>query len=173
MDFSSEFVALRDWMEENLASEFTSEHNAEVAGRMAALFSSFSVSADRKMLGLLPMGINTHSHEYRLLFAAPTMNEQVLEDWWGYAAAAEEALVVPDGHHGFSLVSILLVSQNVDKAVQKRIKKLSAERQYTGKQCGWSSIRFAVIDLAAGKTFYNTAGEPFKAIVKPFFAKRA
>ena len=171
MDFSSEFVALRDRMQAALDAEFVSRRNAEVAGRTAALISSFSVSTEKRMFGLIPTGKSTHAHEYRLLFAAPGLTEASLADWWQYAQAAVGELVKPDEDHSFSLVSLILASDGVDKAVQKKAKKLSREKQYD--EGGWSAIRLAVVDLSEGKTYTNTSGEPLRGILKPLLQNRA
>lgn len=82
MDFSTEFVAFRDRLQEGQDEAFVSRRNVEVAGRTAALLSSFSVSSERKILGIMPTGSTTHAHEYRLLFAAPDLEEAALDGWW-------------------------------------------------------------------------------------------
>ena len=79
MDFSTEFVAFRDRLQEGQDEAFVSRRNVEVAGRTAALLSSFSVSSERKILGIMPTGSTTHAHEYRLLFAAPDLEEAALD----------------------------------------------------------------------------------------------
>ena len=71
MDFSTEFVALRDRLIETQDKAFRTQTNVEVAGRMAALCSSFTIKSARKILGLMPTGGVGHAHEYRLLFAVP------------------------------------------------------------------------------------------------------
>ena len=68
MDFSTEFVALRDRLLETQDKAFRTQTNVEVAGRMAALCSSFTIKSERKILGLMPTGGVGHAHEYRLLF---------------------------------------------------------------------------------------------------------
>ena len=107
MDFSSEFVAFRDRLAEGQDKAFVSHQNVPVAGRIAALFSSFGMDAERKLLGLVALGGSTHAHEYRILFAVPELDEQALADWWEYAVAAERELVKPDKTHEFSLVSVI------------------------------------------------------------------
>lgn len=54
MDFSTEFVALRDRLIETQDKAFRTQTNVEVAGRMAALCSSFTIKSERKILGLMP-----------------------------------------------------------------------------------------------------------------------
>lgn len=69
MDFSTEFVALRDRLIETQDKAFRTQTNVEIAGRMVALCSSFTIKSERKILGLMPTGGVGHAHEYRLLFA--------------------------------------------------------------------------------------------------------
>ena len=66
MDFSTEFVALRDRLLETQDKAFRTQTNVEVAGRMAALCSSFTIKSERKILGLMPTPVSyTHlrAHE--------------------------------------------------------------------------------------------------------------
>ncbi len=167
MDFSSEFVALRDRIEKNIDPMFTTKQNAPVEGRTAALMSSFKAGSERKVLGMISTGNMAYAHEYRLLFAQPVLDAQALEDWWGYALGLERALVQPGEEHSFTLISLVLACAEIDRVTQKKIKKLSSERQYDGGRSGWSSVRLAVADLAARKIYANGSGETLKGILKP------
>ena len=166
MDFSAEFVALRDRMEQGQDSVYVSRRNAEVVGRTAALVSEMNMTEERKILGIMSTGTTSHAHEYRMLFGVPTLDTAGLEDWWRYALEAEAALVQADERHSFSLVSVVLVTETAEKEVVKRLKCLSGERKYGGN--GWSSIRFAVIDLGGRQVYTNRAGETLRDILRPF-----
>ena len=89
MDFSTEFVAFRDRMIAGQDKTFVTEMNVQVAGRAAAAVSCFGLDGERKLLGLVPLGSKSHAHEYRLLFAAPELDGQSLQEWWQYAEAVE------------------------------------------------------------------------------------
>ena len=168
MDFSTEFVAFRDRMLAGQDKAFTVQMSAQVAGRMAASFSSFRVDSERKLLGLVPLGNTNHAHEYRLLFAVPELDAQSLQDWWKYAEAAERELVKPDRAHEFSIVSIILVTEKLDRTVPKKLKKLMGGRDFSNIGRGWSSVRMAVIDLAERKIHVSRTGDPLKNVLKPF-----
>jgi len=143
MDFSTEFVALRDRLIETQDKAFRTQTNVEVAGRMAALCSSFTIKSARKILGLMPTGGVGHAHEYRLLFAVPKLGADELADWWAYAERVFETLVEPDENHDFSIVSIILAAGELEKDVPKRLKKLAHEQQFEGGKHGWGSVRMA------------------------------
>lgn len=89
MDFSTEFVALRDKLLNGQDPHFRSQQNVQVSGRMAALLSVFNSRTPRKILGLMPTGGTSHAHEYRLLFAVPSLDEQTLDDWMEVRAAGQ------------------------------------------------------------------------------------
>ena len=125
MDFSTEFVALRDKLLNGQDPHFRSQQNVQVSGRMAALLSVFNSRTPRKILGLMPTGGTSHAHEYRLLFAVPSLDEQTLDDWWQYAQQVSAELVKPDKNHDFSLLSVILAAGETDKSVLKKLKKLS------------------------------------------------
>ena len=151
MDFSSEFVAFRDRLAEGQDKAFVSRQNVPVAGRIAALFSSFGMDAERKLLGLVALGGSTHAHEYRILFAVP-----------------ERELVKPDKAHEFSLVSVILVTGKTDRAVQKKLKKLAGGRDFSAQGKGWSAVRMAVVELDGRRLHTNRMGDSLKNILKPF-----
>ena len=167
MDFSTEFVALRDRLAAGQDKLFTSRQNVEIAGRMAALVSTFESRSTRKILGLMPTGGSGHAHEYRLLFAVPTLDEAALADWWQYALQTADTLIKPDKNHDFSLISLMLAAGDIDKAALKKLKKLSDERRFEGGKHGWSSVRVAVIDLGAHKVHTNRMGDSLKNIIQP------
>lgn len=171
MDFSAEFIGLRDRFMKGLDPAFVSEQNAEVAGRVAALYSRFDVTTEKKLLGMMPMGASSHAHEYRLLFAEPVLNTAALADWWDYAKRAEQTLVQPNAAHGFSILSFIVATQQVERDIQKKVRRLSAERQFENGKYGWSSIHFAVVDLEARKIYTNRMGAPLKNIMQPILRK--
>ena len=178
MDFSTEFVALRDKLLNGQDPNFRSQQNVQVSGRMAALLSVFNSRTPRKILGLMPTGGTSHAHEYRLLFAVPSLNEQALDDWWKYAQQVSAELVKPDENHDFSLLSVILAAGEIDKSVlnelkaekncsDEKLKKLSDERKYQSGKHGWSSIRLAVVDLDTHKVHTNRMGDSLKNILQP------
>lgn len=166
MDFSTEFVALRDRLIETQDKAFRTQTNVEVAGRMAALCSSFTIKSARKILGLMPTGGVGHAHEYRLLFAVPKLGADELADWWAYAEKAFETLVEPDENHDFSIVSVILAAGELEKDVPKRLKKLAHEQQFKGGKHGWGSVRMACVDLEAHKLYVSRMGDSLKNIMK-------
>ena len=169
MDFSTEFVALRDKLLNGQDPHFRSQQNVQVSGRMAALLSVFNSRTPRKILGLMPTGGTSHAHEYRLLFAVPSLDEQTLDDWWKYAqqVSAELPDAVINGEGDISLLSVILAAGETDKSVLKKLKKLSDERKYQSGKHGWSSIRLAVVDLDTHKVHTNRMGDSLKNILQP------
>ena len=150
MDFSTEFVALRDRLLETQDKAFRTQTNVEVAGRMAALCSSFTIKSERKILGLMPTGGVGHAHEYRLLFAVPKLGADELADWWAYAERVFETLAAGE----------------LEKDVPKRLKKLAHEQQFEGGKHGWGSVRMACVDLEAHKLCVSRMGDSLKNIMK-------
>lgn len=171
MDFPTAFVALRDRFAAAQDESYVVCPNAAVAGRTAALTATLAIAQERKLMGIMPMGSSGHAHEYRLLFAAPALDERALADWWAYAEAAEQTLVQPDAAHDFSLVSLILVTDEVPRAVQKKIKRLSGGRRFVKPQAGWSSINLAVVDLSAGCVYANSMGAGLKNVLTPLLGK--
>ena len=167
MDFSTEFVALRDRLQQGQDKAFHSVQNVPVAGRVAALMSTFDLSAERKLLGMMTTGLSGHAHEYRLLFAVPTLDEAALADWWAYAQQAERELVHPDAQHEFSIVSVILVTQQMPRGLPKKLRRLSAGRDFKKEGSGWSSVRVAAVDLCTRQVSTNRMGDALRNVLRP------
>lgn len=168
MEFSTAFVALRDQMQAGQDKRFSSLQNHAVCSRTAALYSAFSLSEERKIMGIMPTGGFTHAHEHRLLFAVPSLTEDGLADWWNYAQTVLQTLVEPDAAHEFSIISLILACGEMDKGVVKRLKKLSFEKRYNKPQNGWASVRLAAVDLTERKVYTNHMGGILADVVKPW-----
>lgn len=167
MEFASEFVALRDRIVRSLDSAFEVQRNVPVAGRTAALLGSFGILSERRLLGLMATGKTGHAHEYRLLFAEPELDADGLADWWAYAERVEQELVQPDESHDFSIVSLILVTRSVEPSLQKKVRRLTAERKFAGGKQGWSSIHIAVVALDTHQVYTNRLGGTLKNILQP------
>ena len=124
----------------------------------------FPLKSDKDICGNFSI---KRAHEYRLLFAVPSLDEQTLDDWWQYAQQVSAELVKPDENHDFSLLSVILAAGETDKSVLKKLKKLSNERKYQSGKHGWSSIRLAVVDLDTHKVHTNRMGDSLKNILQP------
>lgn len=167
MDFSTEFVALRDRLQQGQDKAFRSEQNVSVAGRIAALVSTFDVRTERRLLGMVPTGMASHAHEYRLLFAVPKLDEAVLSDWWAYAQQAERELVHPDAQHEFSIVSVILATQDMSRGLTKKLRRLSAGREFKKEGSGWSSVRIAAVNLCTREIATNRMGDTLRNVLRP------
>ena len=66
----------------------------------------------------------------------------------------------------YSMVSLILVSGEVDKAVIRKLKGKISELRYEKPDAGRSSIRVALVDLEHGKIYINRMGAPLRALIK-------
>lgn len=168
IDFSVDFIALRKRIKEGQDKAFSSAENMTIAGRMAALYSSFCISEEKRLFGVMPTGGSGHAHEYRLLFAAPELDDIQLLDWWKYACAALEELVRPDRSHEFSIVSVILATDAVNWSIRRKLRPLMEERRFQRPLAGWAMLRMAVVDLSSRKVYTNRIGDPLRKILQPF-----
>lgn len=169
-DFPTAFTALRGRVRDGMDQAFTSTENVTVAGRMAALYSAFHMAEERKLFGIMPTGGTSHAHEYRLLFAAPGLTEQQVVEWWQYGLEAFTELVKPDRSHEFSIVSLILATESVNRAVVRKLRPLNEERKYPLPAQGWAALRMAIVDLSTHKVYTNRLGAPLQNILKPLVA---
>lgn len=166
MDFYTDFSAFRERMKQEMEESFHLHEQFDALGQKAALFGSFSLDEEKKIFGLMSTKSFTHAHEYRFLFDDQFMDEVHLKAWFDKAVALEEEFVAPDDAHDFSLVSLIVVTNSFPKELQKKLKKLKAERMYRNQ--GWSSVRLAVVDLSSRQVYTNNLGSPLKNVLTPW-----
>ena len=165
-NFSESFIDFVNRVEQSLPKQFKPVRMMEHNGRVAALTAEYSTSEKKKLMGIMPLNTTSHCHEYRLLYAAPSMDLAALEDWWEFARDVQKEIVPVDPLHEFSMVSLILVSGEVDKAVIHKLKGKISELRYEKPDAGWSSIRVALVDLEHGKIYINRMGAPLRALIK-------
>jgi len=162
MDFPEMFVAFRETLRDGQDKAFISHENIQVAGRTAALKSSYGLTSERRMLGLIPMGTG-HAHEHRLLFAAPELDADSLFDWWNYSINALDELVEIDDTHEFTILSLILACDKIDPQVVKKMKRLSYEKNLSE---GWISMRAIAVELGSRNIYASRTGGPLREIVR-------
>lgn len=165
-NFSESFIDFVNRVEQSLPKQFTPVRMTEHNGRVAALTAEYSVSEKRKLMGIMPTGSTSHCHEFRLLYAVPSMDTAALEDWWEFARGVQKEIVPVDPLHEFSMVSMIFVAGEVDKAVIRKLKSKASELRYDKPNAGWSSVRVALVDLESRKIHVNRMGAPLRDLIK-------
>ena len=166
-NFSEAFVEFCERVEKSLPHQFVCNRMVERNGRVAALSAEFSTQDKKKLLGLMPTKQVSHCHEFRVVYAAPTLNLAAMEDWWEFARQLQKDLVPVDVNHEFSMVSLVLVAGEIDAAAVKKLKSYVSEQRYTAPgQSGWSSLRMAAVDLNRRKIHVNRMGAPLRDLMK-------
>lgn len=165
-NFSENFIEFVNKVEQALPKQFVPVRMAEHNGRVAALTAEYSMSDKKKLMGIMPTGSTSHCHEFRLLYAVPTMDLAALEDWWEFSRGVQREIVPADPLHEFSMVSLILVAGEVDKAVIRKLKGKTSELRYDKPNAGWSSLRVALVDLESRKIHVNRMGAPLRDLIK-------
>lgn len=143
-----------------LPEPFTVAENATVCGREVPLYAQFHIESERKMFGIMETGNRNHCHEYRCLFSVSALTEEAAGSYCDFARTMQETLIAPDRCHEFSIVSIALVCDRIDKEGARLLKKYRSYTRYATPANGWSEVRLAALETASGKAFANVAGAP-------------
>lgn len=165
-NFSERFVDFVNRVEQDLPKQFTPQRMMKIGGRIAALYAEYSVDEKKKLMGLMPLNMSSHCHEYRLLYAVPSMDVTALEDWWEFARDLQKEIVPIDPMHEFSMVSLILVAGDVTRDAARKLKGKASELRYEKPNAGWSSIRIALVDLDSRKIHVNRMGAPLRDTIK-------
>ena len=165
--FTQSFLAFRDRMEAALPGEFCErERGVMIAGRGCALAAGYSLSQERKMFGIVGTGSHTHCHELRLLYSVPGLQREALSGWRAYAQEVLRERLCLDRAHEFSIFSMLLVTDSVDRSIKPALRKLDIEEKYTPPGAGWAQVRFLIIDLPAKQMYPSPMGRPLVSLLK-------
>lgn len=165
-NFSESFVDFVNRVEQSLPRQFIPVRMAEHNGRIAALSAEYSINEQKKLMGLMPLNTSSHCHEFRLLYAVPSMDLAALEDWWEFACGLQKEIVPVDPMHEFSMVSLILVSGEVSRDAARKLKGKASELRYEKPNAGWSSVRIALVDLDSRKIHINRMGAPLRDLLK-------
>lgn len=165
-NFPQAFVALCDKIEASLPKQFACARMVPHNGRIAAVSAEFSATEKKKLMGLMPTKQVTHCHEFRLVYAVPSMDVKALEEWWEFARGVQKEIVPADPMHEFSMVSLIFVAGQVEPAAARKLKSRASELRYAAPKSGWSSVRVALVDLEKRKISVNRMGGPLRELLK-------
>lgn len=170
-DFSSLFDRLLDLAEQDMRPHFSLQRDTLVEGRWVALEAFFDLDGERKTFGLIPTGRRTHCHERCLFIPIEHLTEEDLAEALSYITRVHDHLVAPDKTHEFSLFSLVIVSDGVDKKLRKPLHKYIHDVRHKPPHAGWSSVRVAVVDLPRGTVRTNHMGAALGDRLKPTLEK--
>ena len=165
--FNEAFVAFRDRMEQALPEAFRErERSVMIAGRGCALAAGYTLSQEKKIFGMVGTGSSTHCHELRLLYSVPGLSAGALPEWKDYAETVLHERIKLDRAHEFSIFSFVLVTDSIDRALIRALKKLDMEERYGKPNAGWAQVRFLVVDLAKGNLHPSPLGKPLADLMR-------
>lgn len=166
-DFPNRFIDIVNQIEKIIPNEFEKKRMVNYDGNIAALSASFNINQEKKWLGIIPTGRSTHCHEFRLVYACPSLNSNELEKWWDFICKQQDNLIPVDENHEFSLVSLILICGDVTDDAIKNIKKLDHNINYNKSgQNGWSNARMAAIDLEKQRIYTSKNGDILRDTLK-------
>ena len=93
-----------------------------------------------------------------------TLDEQKLEQYTAlFKRLQDECVPCKEPAHEFTLISFVLCTNEVDRSIEKKIKRIRDSRRYKKDKYGWSELRLCVVDLSSNKYICNRMG---KAVVE-------
>lgn len=160
MDFEAAFARLLEGAAQDMQKDFAIQRDTLVEGRWVAMEARFDMTFERKPFGLIPTGNMTHSHEVCLFVPVPTLDEAQLTQLLEYLSRVQDTQVQLDKWHEFTMVTLVIATEQMDRALVKPLRRHHDQREYPAPNTGWSLARVAVIDLTARKAHVNADGKP-------------
>ncbi len=140
---------------------FETEYQVEYCGEVFPMVSQFQKREDRYMFGL-KSGIATEGlcGEKCFFSCCETLDKAALDKYQAlFRQIQDEQVPAADSAHDFTLISLVVCTQHVSRAMQRAIKRVNDYREYKKTGYGWSALRICVVDLEDGQYYYNPMGK--------------
>ena len=151
-------------IQENAGPQFQSQPDYIFEDQSYPLFLSFASEQNKKtIIGTRSKQV-VRSWEYCLVDTVPYVGERELQAYFALCQRLCAQLVQRDDPcHAFTYCSLIVLTEELDSAQRKILKKFHEEIDYRFTEgYGWSSLRIAVVDRKNRKIFTNSYGADLK-----------
>lgn len=152
---------------------FDVRRDAEVAGRAFAGFAEFHEHGEKYVLSKRAKLWEVSSNEYVFFEAVGRLGADELDRLVSFMKTkALAAVVKPHANHMFSNLSLVVVAGTVGAGVERAVRATRFRKNFKWGLWGWSDLRVAVVDMAAGtgdregRVITNAAGKPLRAVLE-------
>jgi len=106
------------------------------------------------------------SNEF-VYFACPSLlNSQKLKELVSLSWEKGLSLVKPYNGHKNSDITLIILTDKVEEAVKKEIKKTKLYKSYKFSLYGWSNFKLAVVELDTQIIYFNRFGKDYLKLLK-------
>lgn len=126
---------------------------------------SFKSSQEQYVLVKSARIAESESNEYVFFYAADEINTDCLSQLERTAWETGLSRVQPHFNHRNSDVTLIIIANQLDTEIQKKIKKINHFKSYAFTLKGWSRFRIIAAELSSNRFFYNRFGKELKKIL--------
>lgn len=140
-------------------------HHATIAGQPVRAFAEYHVTAEKHLFGFEsgPKMQGEEANEYVLFVLADALTPDSLPGLLALGQGMERELVRMHQHHGYSLYSIVVLADRVDKSVARTLRRLKHRPRYPH---GWGMVRIAVIGPDGDTSLCNGDGKDLSHLLR-------
>ena len=126
---------------------------------------SFKSSEEQYVLVKSARISESESNEYVFFYAADQINADCLSKIELAAWETGLSRVQPHFNHRNSDVTLIIIANQLDTEIQRKIKKINHFKSYAFTLKGWSRFRIIAAELSSNRFFYNRFGKELKKIL--------
>lgn len=117
----------------------------------------------------IPVWAN-ETNEFCYLFTAPNFDAELAGQCIDFALEDGLPRVKPHKEHQYTNIKVLLVADSFDAETAKYIRHRKFSKSYKLSLHGFTTLKTAAVDVAAGKAYTNSAGHELSAYFRKLFA---
>lgn len=155
---------------------FDVQRGYTLAGRTFPGFAEFHSLGEKYVLIKRAKLWEVATHEYLFFDVAEHLEEGAFADMVSFMKTEGLSVVHPEPNHMSSNVSLVVVADSVDPAVERAARGVRFRKNFKWGLWGWSDLRVAVVDLAKGPNGHvitNAAGKTLRPTIEANVAPAA
>lgn len=165
-NFAEKAEAFLRHAEKQYPAPFQVERNAVVCGQNFPMVAQYEKRDDRYFMGVISsVSAEGYCGEQCYFLCTEQLSEGKLAEYLEqFRRIQDEQVPADDPYHDFTLISAVICTADVERKVQRKIRRVSDYRQYKEKngQHGWSALRLCVVDVENGQYYCNSMGKSVK-----------
>lgn len=140
---------------------FDTQYEVECCGKVFPLVTGYEKRDPRYLFGI-KSSISRDSICGELCFfdCCENLTEDAFTQYLElFRKIQDERVPSNDPSHDYTLISFVLCTDQVDRRLQRKIKRSEDYRQYKNDRYGWSALRICVVDLSTNQYYCNAMGK--------------
>ncbi len=159
-------------IEERLSRNFNIERDNLVLDEELSLFAKMEIHNESYFASKKVKVWHVENYEYVFIKSVDTLNENSLQEFQDYLKKAIDHFVKPHSEHMFSVITGVLVVDQFDDSLIKKINQFKYRKSFALSFKGWAEIRLIVVDYHTNRVISNRKGKEVEGFYLPIMEEK-